>query len=201
MADNKSKYQCSWYELRIRHETRQREGRGNGEIDRFTAYERLQRRRWVPGEPADVFLADLRRLAKLAHIQDEEAIRGAFVVGLPADISQQLRASVRSFSCKLSTLCEQARILLQQKMQQEEDLAAMAVPRGRQPQRARQGPKAEPVDRRCFLCHGDHLARRCPDRADQRGVRCWRCGEPGHLLRTCPSQDQGNGSREGPSVA
>ena len=62
------------------------------EMDRYTAYEG-QRRRWSPGELADFFLADLRRLAKLVQIEDEDAVRGAFVTGLPMDVSQRFRAS------------------------------------------------------------------------------------------------------------
>lgn len=177
------------------------------EVDRYTAFERLQKRRWVPGEPADVFLANLRRLANLANVTDEEVIRGAFVVGLPPDVSQQLRASPRTSTCRMAALCEQARILLQQKMGREEDVAAAASQskrrgeRGLLPSTAHGPQRVASRGRSCFICRGDHLARDCDKRADRRGVACWKCGEPGHVVRTCPAKDQGNEEREGLNVA
>ena len=171
------------------------------EIDRWTAYERLQKRRWSPGEPADCFLADIQRLARLAGVTDEEAIRGAFVVGLPEDISQQLRASTRTSTCPISTLCAQARHLLQQRMERDHEVTAMVASSDRVARRV----VTPGADRRgCFVCGGNHLARTCPKRADRRPreVTCWRCGEPGHVVRDCPSKEQqGNEKREGLSVA
>ena len=172
------------------------------EMDRYSAWEEFQRRRWSPGESADFFLADLRRLAKLALVDDEEAIRGAFVTGLPPDVSQRFRASARSTTCKLSGLCEQARILLQQRMRIEETVAAADTRVSRPPTSATTGAAQRETttgSRRCFLCGDGHFARACPRRADRRGVTCWRCGERGHVVRSCPNQ--GNERGEGPSVA
>jgi hypothetical protein len=172
------------------------------EIDRYTAYERLQQRRWVPGEPADIFLSDLRRLAKLACVTDEEVIRGAFITGLPSDVSRQLRPSQKTATCKMSALCEQARILLQQKVSYEIAAAARDAPRRRYEQRvARQAGREGPVAKlRCFVCEGNHLARMCPKRADRRQITCWRCGEPGHVAAACPpGNDLGEEKRAPPS--
>ena len=173
------------------------------EMDRYTAYEAFQMRRWCPGESADFFLADLRRLAKLAQIEDEEAVRGAFVTGLPTDVSQRFRGSARSATCKLSGLCEQARVLLQQRMQIKETAAAASsdtrVFRTPTPAAGEAQRDKPPGGRRCFLCDGGHFARACPRRADRRSVTCWRCGEQGHVIRSCPNQ--GNGKGDGPSVA
>ena len=155
-------------------------------VDRYTAYERLQKRRWIPGEPADVYLASLRRLAGLANVTDEEVIRGAFVVGLPEDISQQLRASKRASTCHMSALCAQARHLLQQKMERGQEMAAVAATSDRRARRtpppaASRRTHSDPArgGRSCFICGANHLARVCPKRADrrQRDVICWKCGE------------------------
>lgn len=172
------------------------------EIDRFTALEKLLCRKWTYGEPADTFLSDLRHLAKLAAIEDEEFIRGAFVIGLPADISQQLRSSAKITTAKLSAVCEQARILLRQKMSRETAAAATPTPaiEGHRPPRRKQQPAAQfrpergasDGTRRCYVCEGDHLARVCPMRADRRKPTCWKCGEPGHIAAVC----SGNGSGE-----
>ena len=173
------------------------------EVDRYTAFDKLLSRRWIHGEPADTYLADLRRLAKLAKIEDEEVVRNAFVVGLPPDVSQQLRGSARTSSCKMSALCEQARILLRQKVQLHDDTAAAAFSqRVQQVPSAKKGHKDGALgERRCFICGGEHLARSCARRADRRGITCWRCGETGHVAKTCPASDSGNGTREGPNVA
>ena len=40
----------------------------------------------------DVYLSDLRRLAKLAQVESDSLLRRAFVVGLPAVVSRDLKA-------------------------------------------------------------------------------------------------------------
>ena len=63
-------------------------------VDKFNAYEEIRTRMWKPGETVDVFLSDLKRLSKLAEIGDnEEILNLAFVMGLPRQISGQLRAT------------------------------------------------------------------------------------------------------------
>jgi len=158
------------------------------EIDRYTAYERLQQRRWIPGEKADVYLTDLRRLAKLACIEDEEVIRGAFIVGLPTDVSQLLRAAARTAEMSLSVLCGKARIMLSQRTQDvAQDFAAAAV---FTPEFA--GACHAPNDsRRCCNCGGKHLAKNCERRA-RSPIVCWKCGETGHIARRCYGKNMGN---------
>lgn len=162
------------------------------EVDRYEAYDLLRSRRWTPGEPVDVFLTDLRRLAKLASVTDEEVIRGAFVVGLPREVSMQLRAAAESSTCKIANLCEQARILLSQHQQWKEGSNFAAVGRvdrhrQRQPERM-----LAPSQRhlKCYICDGAHLTKSCPSKVDSR--TCWRCGETGHLARNCSAQPAGN---------
>ena len=42
--------------------------------------------------PVDVYLSDLHRLAKLAGVESDCLLRRAFIVGLPAVVSRELRA-------------------------------------------------------------------------------------------------------------
>ena len=53
----------------------------------FTAYEQFVQRRWS-NESVDVYLSDLRRLARLAGIEENILLRRAFVVGLPSYVSR-----------------------------------------------------------------------------------------------------------------
>ena len=162
------------------------------EIDRFTAYEKLQHRKWIPGEAADVYLSELRRLAKLACIENEEVLRGAFVVGLPSDVSQLLRMSAKTSSMSLNELCGKARYILAKREKRFDRNTAAA------PAFARttiSEPSAPAVGRRCFICGGEHLARSCDKRvrSDRRTIICWKCGDPGHVARRCSGKVTGNG--------
>ena len=60
-------------------------------LNAFQAYEQFTHRRWKE-EPVDVYLSDLRRLAKLAGIESDSLLRRAFVVGLPASVSREIKA-------------------------------------------------------------------------------------------------------------
>ena len=60
-------------------------------VDAYTGYESFRKRKLNDGEKADVFLADLRRLAYLAKLS-EESVLLAFVVGLPEVLSSRFRA-------------------------------------------------------------------------------------------------------------
>ena len=60
-------------------------------VDAYTAHELFTKRKLNDGEKADVFLADLRRLAYLAKLS-EESVHLAFVVGLPEALSSRFRA-------------------------------------------------------------------------------------------------------------
>ena len=57
-------------------------------------------------------MADLRRLASLAGIESDDLIKCAFVVGLPPDVSSQLRTFAQIQKLPLSDIANQARILL-----------------------------------------------------------------------------------------
>lgn len=166
------------------------------EDDRFTAlYEKLCRRRWKHGEPVVTYLADLRRLAKLARIDNEEVIRNSFIVGLPPEISQQLRASVRTMTSRMAAICEQARVLLRQKVQLEDNMAVASLEqRGRSTTQRRPPYGAPAAERKCFICGGNHLARGCAKRADRRSVTCWTCGEAGHMARQCGRTTSASGN-------
>lgn len=72
----------------------------------FQAYESFRLRSWQSGEPVDVYLSELRRLAKLAGVESDGLLVCAFVVGLPIEVSCQLRAAVQISKTPLPTIVE-----------------------------------------------------------------------------------------------
>ena len=169
----------------------------------FSAYDTFRQRSWCPGEAVDVFLADLRRLAGLAGVQSQELIRCAFVCGLPADVSGQLRAAAQIRESNLDVIVEQARVLMTERVHGGA-MAAMktqdhVVCRDSQGERGRAmvGRKDSGQGWRrkmeCFECGGDHPVKFCKNR---RPVVCWKCGETGHTSRHCVS---GNAPGESPA--
>lgn len=145
-------------------------------LDPFTAYERFCSRRWLPGEPVDVFLADLQRLADLASVKTDALVSRAFIVGLPPAVSLQLRSIARLQNLSHIQLLEHARVFMAN----------------------HQEPTA-------LVSHSVHLASRTPDtRGSSSKPRrtCFGCGEQGHFIRNCPKksaakkpqQSAGNGA-------
>jgi hypothetical protein len=148
----------------------------------FEAYDRFRTKSWA-GEPADVFLADLRSLAARAGCVSDEIIKCAFVVGMPGDVSSQLRASARIANMSIAEIVTQSRALLSTRV---ETVALSA---------AKYGDRrlTKEVDS-CFSC-GDrgHRANTCPKR---KPGTCWSCGQKGHYARQCKSQMSGNANGE-----
>lgn len=151
-------------------------------MNKFSAYDSFRERNWRPGETVDVFLADLRRLAKLAAIETDDLICSAFVCGLPTDVSSQLRAGSRIAGTDLSMVLQQARVLMDERIQ-----SAMVAVEWSGRSRKVHGEQRRPI--RCRICNGDHLARHCKQKKE---LRCWNCDEVGHIARQCPNIGSGN---------
>ena len=180
-------------------------------LDQFAAYDAFASRRLQPGEPADVYLADLRRLAELFGGVPERALACSFVAGLPEAVRQVIRAGSRAESLDLASVLARARAVLS-----DDRVAAAAAatatpshggggggratprvtpprPHGGSggqaaprvtPPRSRGGSGGQAVPR-------DHVVR-APRRSRER--RCWTCGQPGHLAASCPGNDSGSGA-------
>ena len=169
-------------------------------LNPYVAYEQFIRRVWS-SEPVDVYLTDLRRLARLADVSCDKLIRKAFVVGLPASVSRELRASSRINELSLPELVDRARVLLAELPAIDKSIGAVGVGRPGKAEHSSVGSKfstrvsvvesepragkAKPM--RCFRCGGPHMMRYCPDKPK---FECWTCGKEGHSARQC---EQGNG--------
>ena len=169
-------------------------------LNPYVAYEQFMRRIWRD-EPVDVYVTDLRRLARLADVESEKLIQKAFVVGLPAVVSRELRASAGISKLTLPELVDRARVLLTELTGIEKTLAAVSIGRSGVGERKPGGGssasapvvgseprpgKARPM--KCYRCGGPHMARYCPDKPK---FECWSCGKEGHSAKYC---NQGNGA-------
>ena len=85
-------------------------------MNAYDSYDQFRKRTWAEGEPVDVYLSELRSLARLADIEDDKLLQCAFVVGLPPDVAAQVKAAAASKKLDLSETVEQARFLLADKL-------------------------------------------------------------------------------------
>lgn len=163
--------------------------------NKFAAYDVFRQRNWSAGEAVDVYLSDLRRLAKLAEIDSDELICCAFICGLPSDISSQLRAGSRISASDLSEIVKRARVLMDERIQG----AMVAVGSTKTGYKASKFSTSN-MQRRieCYACGGNHHVRYCKQ---VREITCWRCQRVGHIAKNCPSNYSGNGNGKLPAPA
>ncbi len=156
-------------------------------LNPFRAYEQLTRSVWRDG-PVDVYLSELRRLAKIAGVESDALLKRAFVVGLPASVSRELRAMPNVDGQSLSEIVVRARALV---AEQDLDLVAVSPEEVQSKRRVTTGK----VRFRCFRCDGPHLIRDCT-KSSKPKIECWLCGGD-HIMRNCP-QGNGNGKAGAP---
>ena len=73
-------------------------------MDTLAAYDSYASRRLRPGESADVYLADLRRLATLYGRVPGRALACAFIAGLPDTVRGAIRAGTRAEALQLTDI-------------------------------------------------------------------------------------------------
>lgn len=147
-------------------------------LDQYAAYESYAARRLMPGESADVFLADLRRLAALFGGVPDRALACAFVAGLPDTVRQTIRAGSRAEGLDLASVLARARAVLS-----DERVSAAAAARRAIPPSPSQPPAAS------ASAQTSRPPRGRPPRVP-RLLRCWACGELGHISARCPRQPE-----------
>ena len=165
----------------------------------FDAYDAFRQRSWRTGEAVDVYLADLRRLARLAEIENDILLLRAFVVGFPSDISNQLRAATDINVMSLEKVLQLARVYVANRNPPAAIIA----------EKKTYAAKCHSVA--CYRCGREgHIARFCSvnlksssrghEPASSSGIKCYKCGKFGHISRYCTS-NAGNASGKLPAPA
>lgn len=170
--------------------------------DCFDAYARFVATRWT-GEPPEVLMQTLRRLATLALIGDKP-LTAAFVHALPDEVAGVLRATVKTTEKSPAEVVAAARPLLNMyaksraltfpaspvKIEDRADeLVAVAAGGRRSPHAARK-QHGDARKTKCSRCEGPHPVSKCKAPPPKR--HCWTCGATDHFARNCP-EGQGNG--------
>ncbi|QQP31468.1 Hypothetical protein FKW44_025077 [Caligus rogercresseyi] len=85
-------------------------------INKFKSYEELCGTKWEPGTPVEVYLTRIRTLmSSICEGGVDSAVKVAFVMDLPPDVSSQLQATPKIESMKLLEALDLARGLLSMK--------------------------------------------------------------------------------------
>ena len=152
-------------------------------IDSFRAYEEFARRKLLPGEAVDLYLADLTRLENLTVSGGvpDDLLKCAFAAGLSEDERRSLKAGCILECMCLSDVVERSRVVMSVSENNAWAAAAAAAVRGK----AEYGGPVRGL--RCSVCNQEgHLRRECPKRVR----RCFVCESDKHLARSCPEESK-----------
>ena len=84
--------------------------------NRYSVYDSFRQRSWTPSEAVDVYISDFVWLLRLSGIESDDVIRCALICVLPADVSSQPRESTTINTMELSSMVEQARVLMSDRL-------------------------------------------------------------------------------------
>lgn len=161
-------------------------------VDKFTAFEDFVNRRLKEGEPVDVFLSDLQRLARLVSAAaGEEWVKCAFVAGLPDHVKTQLKAATVLDQMTLNETVERTRAILTVSSVSSAYMArSNGYSQGTNPRssvRSFSNPQSSvKSSRKCYQCgKPGHIVRNCPDK--DRQETCFACNGFGHRASECPT--------------
>ena len=178
----------------------------------FVAHAKLSSMKWG-GEEVDVYANEIRRMAGTAKFEGpslEHIVKLTFINGLPDYMSVQLQQVGGILDSSLAEILTKARVLTAHKATSA--VAAIATNWRPSRQEGRERASKTPLPGRerasktplpgsggfrgkCLECGGPHMARHCTVKAP-RAIRCYRCGQEGHIAVYC-GKGQGQGNEQG----
>ena len=120
-------------------------------MDEHVAFQELVTRRWREGEPVDVFVADLRRLASLAGVQ-ERVVRMVLLNGLLGQVGMQIKTTPGIKTMTMDQVVTLARALMAAAMGQWDQGMVQGAGRHSGVDHAEVGAVA--AEGRCLKCFG-----------------------------------------------
>ena len=136
----------------------------------------LYHRHLQPGESVDAYLGSIKRLMTLIGDVSDKVMTAHFLQGLPAEV----RLTVRNSAGEKTLTLERALAIARS------TLAVTARERATAPMAAVQPPPSSVQQQRPT----GRATRRPP-------LRCWTCGQVGHIARLCPN-GRGDGATSAP---
>lgn len=149
--------------------------------DPFEAFRKLYDLKWE-GEPVEVYASKIKRLLRLAKVDNDLVVKRVFVCGLPIDVRKKLRAMKGVEEAEIEEIIEKARVELSDDRHINESDSG-AEPRKLFKENNKRFDKLE-----CFACGENHLRKDCI----KKNWRCFKCGHVGHIGKICK---QGNEER------
>ena len=164
------------------------------------AYSEFRVRSLRPGEKVEEFLSALEGLANMGNFYNTNLLRSAFVVGLPSDVTRQIRATSGFKSASLDDVVGMAKEITSQRERDDSPVIGAAAQRhsgsnapradGRRPQLSQSissGVRPEASGSVNNYQQQQRGGRRMRPSSSADRDRCWRCGESGHYARGCRS--------------
>lgn len=153
-------------------------------VNKFVAYEQLQRRVLQDNESVDVYVADLRRLVSLiGQTEADPLLKCAFVAGLPSSVSVQLKSVAAVENMNLQELISRARMIMSTATSSGPCAVGRPIPTNSSSSKVT-----------CYSCGGQgHIAKNCANEKRSGAFRlptCYGCGASGHIKKFCKKNTQ-----------